>query len=127
MQLKNGFTSIMLKINTPTYFFKNICRGLAVMLLLVSCTTEETEQIEKKATAFASAYYNFRFNNALALCTPESGKWIRYQASNVRQTDIDTYNNMADSAQCTIARKCRRQGTGDTQNEEEGKQMAGES
>ena len=103
MQLKNRFTSIMLKINTPTYFFKNICRGLAVMLLLVSCTTEETEQIEKKATAFASAYYNFRFNNALALCTPESGKWIRYQASNVRQTDIDTYNNMADSAQCTIA------------------------
>lgn len=103
VQLKNGFTSIMLKINTPTFFFKNICRGLAVMLLLVSCTTEETEQIEKKATAFASAYYNFRFNNALALCTPESGKWIRYQASNVRQTDIDTYNNMADSAQCTIA------------------------
>jgi hypothetical protein len=93
----------MLKINMPKSFFKNICISLTAMLILTACSAKETEQIEQNATAFASAYYNFRFNNALALCTKESEKWIRFQASNVRQDDLNVYNNMTDSAQCTVA------------------------
>ncbi len=93
----------MLKINPPASFFRNVGISMAAMLALIACSTKETEKIEQKAIAFASAYYNFRFNNALALCTQESGKWIKFHASNVRQTDIDTYNNMPDSAQCAIA------------------------
>lgn len=93
----------MLKINHPASFFRNVGISMTAMLALIACATKETEQIEQDALAFASAYYNFRFNNALALCTQESEKWIRFHASNVRQADIDTYNNMPDSAQCAIS------------------------
>ena len=67
----------------------------------MSCSASIEEQIGQEAVAFASAYYNFRFNHALTLCTKESEKWIRFQASNIRQSDLDVYNAMADSAQCS--------------------------
>ena len=74
---------------------------LVAMLVLMSCSASMEERIGQKAVDFASAYYNFRFNHALSLCTQESEKWIRFQASNIRQSDLDAYNAMADSAQCS--------------------------
>ncbi len=91
----------MLKISTSASFHKNIFLCLAAMTALASCSASVEERIGKRAVAFASAYYNFRFHHALSLCTKESEKWIKFQASNIRQSDLDAYNGMADSAQCS--------------------------
>lgn len=93
----------MLKTNIHTHTAQRAAMSLLGTLLLASCSVGESEKIETSAADFASAYYNFRYNHALALCTRESEKWIRFQASNVRQADIDLYNSQQDSAQCSTA------------------------
>lgn len=92
----------MLKHNRYIHSIHKTAIKLLIIMALISCSSSEDEQIGKIATDFTSAYYNFRYNHAIALCTQESRKWIKFQASNVRQTDIDLYNNLADSAQCRI-------------------------
>lgn len=71
--------------------------------LCLSCTDKEEASIEDDVKSFVCAYFNFHYSDALNLCTPESHKWIKFQASNITQADIDVVNNQTDSAECEIA------------------------
>ena len=38
---------------------------------------------------FADAYFNYDFQTAAQFCSPESSKWLRYEASQMTQADVD--------------------------------------
>ena len=44
---------------------------------------------EKSLTSWANAYFNFDYEKALKVMTPESGQWLRFTASNITQEDVD--------------------------------------
>ena len=71
-------------------FLLNVC-----LLILTSCEgllkTEE-EKAGAEATAFATAYFNFKYQTAKEYVTEESEKWIVFAASNVTQADLDVIN-----------------------------------
>ena len=67
----------------------------AAALLLASCKPSATaldEEVQTTAADFAQAYFNYDYESALKLATPESEKWLRYAASNVTQAVVDLYN-----------------------------------
>lgn len=70
--------------------------------LLAACSPGESSEAEKCAKAFASSYFNLRFEQAAKLCTQNSEKWIRMQASNIQQQDIDVLNMQKDTAECEV-------------------------
>ena len=53
------------------------------------------------AEGFADKYFNYDLAGAAGLCTPESGKWIAFAASNVTQEDVDMLNAREESAECS--------------------------
>ena len=67
----------------------------AGILIAVSCqntSAQMDEEAERKATAFATAYFNYDFQAALETVTPESEKWLRFAASNVTQEVVNALN-----------------------------------
>ena len=65
------------------------------LLLCVSCDQAEKDpdaMVVERVAAFASAYFNYDFEKALKLVTPDSEKWLHYAASNVTQEDVDLLN-----------------------------------
>ncbi len=59
-------------------------------------------QANKEVTDFATAYFNYNFNEALKYCTPESEKWIVYTASNIHDADIEVLRNAKQGASVEI-------------------------
>ena len=65
------------------------------ILLLTSCLEQEpvpNAEARNRVQAFAEAYFNYDFQRAAELVTPESMKWLRFAASNITQQDIDMLN-----------------------------------
>ena len=65
------------------------------ILLLTSCIEQEpvpNAEARNRVQAFAEAYFNYDFQRAAELVTPESMKWLRFAASNITQQDIDMLN-----------------------------------
>ena len=65
------------------------------LLLCVSCDQAEKDpdaMVVERVAAFASAYFNYDFEKALKLVTPDSEKWLKFAASNVTQEDVDLLN-----------------------------------
>ncbi len=58
----------------------------------------DEEQLRANADSFANKYYNWRFQEALKYCTPESRQWLSWAATNVHQADLDILTNMAEGA-----------------------------
>ena len=68
------------------YFF------LFMLFLLTNCQLQDNnspESVDKPLSAWAEAYFNFDYKEALEYMTPESEKWIRFTATNITQQDID--------------------------------------
>ncbi len=77
--------------------------GLTSVTLL-SCQPHEgsEQQLTEDIDSFATYYYNWHFEKAVKFCTPESEKWLRYAASNVKQADIDLLHNKPEDAAVSI-------------------------
>lgn len=65
---------------------------LFLTLLLVACqpnNDNSAEGADKVLNEWADAYFNFDYKKAMEYMTPESGKWIRFAASNITEKDIE--------------------------------------
>lgn len=65
------------------------------LLLCTSCDQAEKNpdaKILEYVSAFADAYFNYDFEKARKMVTPDSEKWLRFAASNVTQEDVDLLN-----------------------------------
>lgn len=71
---------------------------------LAGCQPHEgsEEQLKEDIDSFATYYYNWHFEKASRYCTPESEKWLRFEASNVHQADINLLNNKMEDATIDI-------------------------
>jgi hypothetical protein len=83
------------------YVMKKVAILVSVVLLATACS--ETPKapdalVSDKALAFAEAYLNYDYQEALRHVTPESEKWLRYAASNLTQEDIDAVNGQEEAA-----------------------------
>ena len=61
-------------------------------MLFIGCYETEKDpdaKVLSNVTAFAEAYFNYDFEKAKRMVTPESEKWLRFIASNITQEDID--------------------------------------
>ena len=67
-----------------------------------ACSHEDENTVERRAWQFAQHYFNLRYRQAAQLCTGSSLKWIKYRAANISQSDLDTLNSQADTAECAI-------------------------
>lgn len=65
------------------------------LLLCISCEQTEKDldaKVLEHVAAFAEAYFNYDFEKARRMVTPNSEKWLRFAASNVTQEDVDLLN-----------------------------------
>lgn len=65
------------------------------LLLCIGCEQSEKDldaEVLERVAAFAEAYFNYDFEKALKMVTPDSEKWLRFAASNVTQEDVDLLN-----------------------------------
>ena len=73
--------------------------------LLVGCQLFDEgtpDAAENTVTSWADAYFNFHYQDALEYTTPESGKWIRFAASNITEQDVAFIKNQDKNAQVEI-------------------------
>ena len=59
--------------------------------LMTGCQLQDgsgTSDADKALTSWADAYFNFNYEKALEYMTPESGRWIRFAASNITEQDV---------------------------------------
>lgn len=84
---------------------------LAVGTFLACCTAlgfsacmhrGSESQLKEDVDSFAVHYYNWHFEKAAAYCTPESEKWLRFAATNVRPADIDSLRAKAVDAEVEV-------------------------
>lgn len=77
------------------YDMKKFALFLMVVIALWGCETDSSD-IDKKvrevASAFAEAYFNYDFEEALKWVTDDSEKWLRFAATNISQEDVDSLN-----------------------------------
>ena len=60
-------------------------------ILFYACSgvsNNHRRQVRQEVETFAQAYFNFNFSVALDHCSKESGRWIRFAASNITAEDI---------------------------------------
>ena len=94
----------------PLYFIKTYDMKNLVLLIICVCFfagCEEKEQdphakARQRASDFAEAYFNYEFEKARKLVTPESEKWLRFAASNVTQADVDLLNGQEAPAAVSV-------------------------
>jgi len=63
--------------------------GAAMLGGCASSSEQSKDDAEAVAAEFANHFFNWHYEEALALCTPESEKWIRLLASNVSEEDVE--------------------------------------
>ena len=64
---------------------------LFLTLILASCqlsNNDIADGADRVLNEWADAYFNFDYKKAMEYMTPESGKWIRFAASNITEQDI---------------------------------------
>lgn len=73
-------------------------------LCLSGCDVHKGSESQLKETAdsFAVHYYNWHFGKAAPYCTPESERWLKFAATNVRPADIDSLRNKAWDAEVEV-------------------------
>lgn len=75
---------------------------VVTLMAVVSCSYSEEKAIEQSAMGFADNYFNMHYREALAFCTPESAKWVRFKASNITQENVDCFNEQTEPTRCSI-------------------------
>lgn len=71
---------------------RNTCRlasCLLAALFAAGCVSEDEEKAVAEAKGFAEDFFNLRFDEAYAHCTPDSRKWIAFRASNITEKDLE--------------------------------------
>lgn len=88
-----------------------IAMALIGILLLTACHDDHREkQLRQKALEFADAFYNYQFDKCLAYCTPEAKSWIRFAASNVHESDVQTLRSQKVGASVKLDDICLEEG-----------------
>ncbi len=84
----------------------NMLKCLPGMIIFASCLAAcqqkvdgTQEQLTETIDSFAYHYFNYHLPQALRFCTPESEKWIRFVASNMKQADVDLLRNQEEEAE----------------------------
>ena len=76
-----------------------------LVFLLTGCQLingKSENAVDEPLTNWAAAYFNFHYQDALEYTTPESGKWIRFAASNITEQDVAFIKNQDKNAQVEI-------------------------
>ncbi len=85
--------------------YRTACVAAAVLAALTACRhapeDKERAAVAEAVEGFADKYFNYDLAGAAGLCTPESGKWIAFAASNVTQEDVDMLNAREEAAVCS--------------------------
>ena len=70
---------------------------LLTAVIVVSCNTgfDGDNEALDTATDWAEAYFNCDFKDAATYATAESGKWLRFAASNTTEEDLKLVNGGA--------------------------------
>lgn len=72
-----------------------LCLYFVVAALLGSCGgNKNDEQLRMSLDSFACHYFNWQFREAIPYVTPSSERWLRYAASQVRETEVEKLRNM---------------------------------
>lgn len=71
-------------------------------LATTSCHNGSSKQLKGTVDSFATAYFNWRFVDALPHVTAESKKILSFEASQVRQQDVDSLRAMKEGAATEI-------------------------
>ncbi|MFA4047440.1 hypothetical protein HPS54_04255 [Prevotella sp. PCHR] len=61
---------------------------------------DETETIKSVVSDFSYSYFNYRFNDAVKLCTEDMKKTISYVATNINEEDITSLRDKETAATC---------------------------
>ena len=84
----------------------SLCAAVATILTIpAGCRPHhagDNKQLKADADSFAISYFNWQFEKAAGYCTADSRIWLRYAASNVRESDIDILKNKSDGASYKI-------------------------
>ena len=76
---------------------------IIAMLNFVSCNHLGSEDgLTENADSFSCHYFNWQYQKALRYVTPGSEKWLRFEASQVHQFDVDILKSMDEGAKCEI-------------------------
>lgn len=79
------------------------CLTLAAFLMNgYACSNESKSRLEDTVDSFATAYFNWRFPDAVKYCTPQSLRWLTYASSQVTRKDVEVLRNKQEGAQCQI-------------------------
>ena len=79
----------------------NFSAIFVLLLLCLSCNGEfvgSESKLRNCADSFATYYFNYRFQDAMRFCTPQSERWLTYAASNVHQADVDILKTLSEGA-----------------------------
>ena len=69
---------------------KGILLACTQLALLTGCIQHSNQtEATKAAIQWSEAYFGYDYHEAERFCTPESGKWLRFAASNASQDDVD--------------------------------------
>ncbi len=78
---------------------------LCVFCAFLSCNGSHKggeRQLRADADSFVTAYFDWRFDKALAWCTDSSAIWLRYAATQVHEADIELLRAQKEGASHTI-------------------------
>ena len=76
---------------------------IIVMLNFVSCNHPGSENsLTENADSFSCHYFNWQYQKTLRYVTPESEKWLKFEASQVHQVDVDMLKSMDEGVACEI-------------------------
>ena len=74
---------------------------LLLLLTLTACGSThkgQEKQLRQDADSFATAYFNWRFEEALQWCTDSSSLWLEYAASQVHDADVELLRSKEEGA-----------------------------
>ena len=77
----------------------------ALALIVDSCQLYDenaVDAVDKPLKAWSEAYFGFDYEEALDYMTPESGKWIRFAATNITEKDVSFINEHNKGAKVEI-------------------------
>lgn len=84
---------------------KQLLLLLMLAVLATGChrlNPDDESQADEVLTAWAEAYFNCRYKEALRYVTPESERWLRFAASNMTEADVTLLN--AQQQEATVVR-----------------------
>ena len=92
-------------MQTKTLIMNKALVTLLMPLVALSCGDKRSAEDEIAGQCvgkFAEAYFNYNLPEALKYCTADSRKWIRFAASNISDSELDTLRARTDRAKVEI-------------------------